>query len=487
MPQSQLWFVNQNTVAMPQVSRTQAQQRRPAAGTILPAVRRSKFGELASSKEYSVGRRGARLPLDPARRSLVQTRDEEQQRSRNYLQHAAQSHSISGPDIYGDANPASVDQRQQAMRPLNQGQNRGKFNQLKSMLQNSERVQTTDDVTILRNNKHVFFDPTSKFTQQTHGMTGFPHQAPGNKHLRGSAGGYDQHSQHVNAAVSELQPESNLMQIRDQDVVSAYLQENAAMAQGIIVSGQGEDHESLDFIDSNIGNETASQKMNEKSVGQIDVQKAFKNRVLQFNQLKSGSFVGTGGVPHATEDHRKSNTLALENDYAQDLNPEQQESAFMESAQSRVPSSLEASPLTQVNRLNQGMYTKLQYNASSMGKRFTSKQPTRSNPTSHLIGNHVVTHHPLFARTNSNITERRNIFGQGGKDEMFDMAATQNQVMPNDNSNHAKLLRQIIQPDNPFAKMTEKDMLIFNPNYHAFLRKLKAKESMSSELSRIIS
>jgi len=35
--------------------------------------------------------------------------------------------------------------------------------------------------------------------------------------------------------------------------------------------------------------------------------------------------------------------------------------------------------------------------------------------------------------------------------------------------------------------MTDKDMLIFNPNYQAFLEKLKSKESKSSELSRIMS
>lgn len=34
--------------------------------------------------------------------------------------------------------------------------------------------------------------------------------------------------------------------------------------------------------------------------------------------------------------------------------------------------------------------------------------------------------------------------------------------------------------------MTEKDMLIFNPNYHQFLQKLKSKESKSSELDRIM-
>ena len=62
-----------------------------------------------------------------------------------------------------------------------------------------------------------------------------------------------------------------------------------------------------------------------------------------------------------------------------------------------------------------------------MGKRFTSKQPTRANPAGHLIGNHVVTHHPLFARTNSNITDGRNYAAQSGKIELFDMNSTQQQ------------------------------------------------------------
>ena len=34
--------------------------------------------------------------------------------------------------------------------------------------------------------------------------------------------------------------------------------------------------------------------------------------------------------------------------------------------------------------------------------------------------------------------------------------------------------------------MTEKDMLIFNPNYHAYLAKLKSKESKKSELTNIM-
>ena len=49
-----------------------------------------------------------------------------------------------------------------SLRPLNRGQNRGKFNQLKSMLQGEMRMQTSDNVTLAqgsgRHNKHVLFD-----------------------------------------------------------------------------------------------------------------------------------------------------------------------------------------------------------------------------------------------------------------------------------------------------------------------------------------
>ena len=51
---------------------------------------------------------------------------------------------------------------------------------------------------------------------------------------------------------------------------------------------------------------------------------------------------------------------------------------------------------------------------------------------------------------------------------------------------HSKLIRSILKPDNPFAKMTDKDMLLFNPNYSGFLQKLKSKDSKSSELSKIM-
>ena len=65
---------------------------------------------------------------------------------------------------------------------------------------------------------------------------------------------------------------------------------------------------------------------------------------------------------------------------------------------------------------------------------------------------------------------------------------TDEPIMPiTKSTKHAKLIKSIINPENPFSKMTDKDMLIFNPNYHNFLKKLKAKESKTSELSRIMS
>ena len=60
-------------------------------------------------------------------------------------------------------------------------------------------------------------------------------------------------------------------------------------------------------------------------------------------------------------------------------------------------------------------------------------------------------------------------------------------MLAGEQTKHAKLIKSIINPDNPFSKMTDKDMLIFNPNYHQFLAKLKNKDSKTSELSRIMS
>ena len=54
------------------------------------------------------------------------------------------------------------------------GQNRGKFNQLKSLLQSSDRVQTSDDIAKLRTSKSpLLVDPQRKVNEQQYGMTSF--------------------------------------------------------------------------------------------------------------------------------------------------------------------------------------------------------------------------------------------------------------------------------------------------------------------------
>ena len=60
------------------------------------------------------------------------------------------------------------------IRPLNKGQNRGKFNQLKSLLQSSDRVQTSDDIANLRAAKSpLLVDPSRKINEQQYGATSF--------------------------------------------------------------------------------------------------------------------------------------------------------------------------------------------------------------------------------------------------------------------------------------------------------------------------
>ena len=129
MPQSQLWFVNQQTAkAVYPGLKTQGQKRR-LGGSLLPSVKRSYGGEMPMSSKGG-GSLYKRSERDQRPSLVASSKDEEVNRSRNYLQ--AQSHSLSGTNIYGNV-PPSADM-QKSMRPLNQGQNRGKFNQLKSLL-----------------------------------------------------------------------------------------------------------------------------------------------------------------------------------------------------------------------------------------------------------------------------------------------------------------------------------------------------------------
>ena len=43
-----------------------------------------------------------------------------------------------------------------------------------------------------------------------------------------------------------------------------------------------------------------------------------------------------------------------------------------------------------------------------------------------------------------------------------------------------------MNPDNPFSKLSDKDMLIFNPNYENYLSKLNKNQDKVSELQRIM-
>lgn len=40
---------------------------------------------------------------------------------------------------------------------------------------------------------------------------------------------------------------------------------------------------------------------------------------------------------------------------------------------------------------------------------------------------------------------------------------------------------------NPFAQMTDREMLLFNPNYQNYLNRLKGKQAEKSELGRLLS
>jgi hypothetical protein len=43
-----------------------------------------------------------------------------------------------------------------------------------------------------------------------------------------------------------------------------------------------------------------------------------------------------------------------------------------------------------------------------------------------------------------------------------------------------------LNPENPFNQMTDKDVLLFNPIYSGYLKKLNKREQEKSELGRIL-
>ena len=149
--------------------------------------------------------------------------------------------------------------------------------------------------------------------------------------------------------------------------------------------------------------------------------------------------------------------------------------------------------MAKVNRLNHTLYSRLQYNASAIGKRFTHKSAPKmtSLPSSAgaAFGNSVVTHHSLMRNSGTfgvnTETEETQRVGNKPREGL----QNEPEVIPVvvEERRHNSLVRSFLKPDNPFSRMTDKDMLIFNPNYQAFLQKLKQKESKSSELSRIMS
>lgn len=87
-----------------------------------------------------------------------------------------------------------------------------------------------------------------------------------------------------------------------------------------------------------------------------------------------------------------------------------------------------------------------------------------------------VHHHPIFSKQDSIATVEEPEASQRSPEQS---------LISTESTRHAKLLSQIINPDNPFSRMTDRDMLIFNPNYHAYLKKLKYLESQKNELGEI--
>ena len=100
------------------------------------------------------------------------------------------------------------------------------------------------------------------------------------------------------------------------------------------------------------------------------------------------------------------------------------------------------------------------------------------------IGNAVVQHHNLFKKQESSKFDHLNKSTKAQSDRAA--KPEDGVVSQTEDRRHAKLMKSIINPENPFSKMTDRDMLIFNPNYTAYLQKLKSKADTNSELSRIM-
>ena len=122
--------------------------------SILPSVETPNAGK--TYQNFNVGKRANAISY----RNSIEGRSQ----SRNIV---FPNRSLTG-SIYSNALAAAPGN---LLKPLSIGQNRGKFNQLKSLLQSQERVQTSDDIAPMRNNKQVFFDPKNRLA--SYGHTGF--------------------------------------------------------------------------------------------------------------------------------------------------------------------------------------------------------------------------------------------------------------------------------------------------------------------------
>ena len=178
------------------------------------------------------------------------------------------------------------------LNPLNLGQNKGKFSQLKSLLQSQERVQTSDDIGLLRKNKQVLFDPIQhKLGAGQFGYTGTGFtQNQMLRHQQNTAGPYG----------ADDGAMSNTFDMSfDRGPVS---QKNAQFFQGNYVNAAQAEPDTdeaasfarMEYMDSQINQleqSFARDRSNERSQqqhgGSVDVQRAFKNRVIQYNKLKN--------------------------------------------------------------------------------------------------------------------------------------------------------------------------------------------------------
>ena len=154
------------------------------------------------------------------------------------------------------------------IKPLNLGQNKGKFNQLKSLLQSSQeqRVQTSDDLIADRANKQVLFDQTQNVKAQ-YGMTGFAQSYQQNRN-KFTAGREEMRSTNFNMSLQQ-QHYDNLTTNERNISNKIHVEQN----ESLVLAGL------MDYTDGNIspGNVDGSYEHSIQGTGKMS--KSFINRV----------------------------------------------------------------------------------------------------------------------------------------------------------------------------------------------------------------